>query len=111
MKGSVQPAQWFARIRAPSARRPMSEESELRAAVPTARQLRWRALSLGAANTFDYGIQPMAFAALAATLAWAVVGHYFAGSAPQIRILVGGVVLVAAYGAMHGAHRMWRSSR
>ena len=40
------------------------------------------------------------FAALAAVLAWGMVERYFAASAPLVRLIVGGLLLAAAYGSM-----------
>jgi hypothetical protein len=39
-------------------------------------------------------------AALAAALAWGVVGRYFAASGPLARLVAGGALLAAAYAAM-----------
>jgi O-antigen/teichoic acid export membrane protein len=50
------------------------------------------------------------FAALAAMLAWGMVGHYFAASGPFVRLIVGGLVLAAAYAWMAawlGMRRGW----
>jgi len=42
------------------------------------------------------------FSALAATLAWSMVSHYFATSGPLVRIAAGGAIMAAAYGfSMH----------
>lgn len=44
----------------------------------------------------------IAFAALSALAAWAAVGHYFAGSGPLLRLIVGVAVLTAVYAVLHG---------
>jgi O-antigen/teichoic acid export membrane protein len=62
----------------------------------------WRALGL-----------LLLFSALAAALAWALAGHYLAGASPLLRVLAGGVVVAAAYGAMaasSGIGREWRAA-
>lgn len=44
----------------------------------------------------------IAFSALAGLLAWAITGRFLAGAVPIIRMLVGGIVLALAYGALYG---------
>jgi O-antigen/teichoic acid export membrane protein len=71
----------------------------LRTGVPFRRLQDWRALGL-----------LMLFAALAAMLAWAVIGRYFAESGPFVRLVAGGALLAAAYAAMValvGIDRRW----
>jgi hypothetical protein len=51
--------------------------------------------------------------ALAAALAWGTVDRFLATSGPLVRAVVGGLVVAAAYGAMHGtsgAGRTWLSA-
>ena len=60
-----------------------------RTGIPVRRLHDWRTLG-----------QLMLFAALAAAFAWSVVGRYFAASGPLVRLIVGGVLLGVAYGAM-----------
>ena len=51
--------------------------------------------------------------ALAAALAWGTVDRFFATSGPLVRAAVGGLVVAAAYGAMHGTSgtgRTWLSA-
>ena len=57
----------------------------------------WRALG-----------QPMLFSALAAAFSWGLVYRYFAASEPQVSAAVGGVLLIAAYGAMQRLFPMRR---
>jgi O-antigen/teichoic acid export membrane protein len=50
------------------------------------------------------------FAALAAVLAWGMVDRYFAASGPLVRLIVGGLVLAAAYASVAawlGMRRGW----
>jgi len=71
----------------------------LRTGVPFPRLQDWRTLGL-----------LMLFAALAAVLAWAVVGRYFAESGPFVRLAAGGALLAAVYAAMvalSGMDRGW----
>jgi len=47
---------------------------------------------------------------LAAALAWGMVDRFFSANAPLVRAAAGGLILAAAYGAMHGfwgAGRIW----
>jgi len=71
----------------------------LRTGVPFRRLQDWRTLGL-----------VMLFAALAAVLAWAVVGRYFAESGPFVRLAAGGALLAAVYAAivaLSGMDRGW----
>lgn len=70
-----------------------------RTGIPFSRLQDWRSLGLALLS-----------AALAAALAWGITGRYFAASAPLVRLLAGGALLAAAYGAMHagsGRGRGW----
>jgi O-antigen/teichoic acid export membrane protein len=74
----------------------------LRTGIPVRRLQDWRALGL-----------LLVFAALAAALAWAVASRYFADSGPLARLIAGGAVLAAAYGALQlwsGMGRGWLAS-
>lgn len=62
-----------------------------RVALPLRQLQDWRSLAL-----------LIAFSAVAGVLAWAITAHYFAASAPILRLLLGGLVLAAAYGALYG---------
>jgi len=62
-----------------------------RLALPVRQLQDWRTLAL-----------LIAFSALAGLLAWTVTASYFAGSAPMLRLLIGGSVLAAVYGALYG---------
>jgi len=71
----------------------------LRTGIPFRRLQDWRVLGLTILS-----------AALAAALAWGIAGRYFAASGPLDRLIVGGALLAAAYGAMHvwcGMGRGW----
>lgn len=60
--------------------------------VPLGQLQDWRTLGL-----------LIAFSAFAGLLAWAVTANYFAGTTPIPRMLLGGAVLAATYGALYGA--------
>jgi O-antigen/teichoic acid export membrane protein len=66
--------------------------------APFRRLQDWRALG-----------QLILFSALAAAVAWGMVGRYFAAGGPLIRASVGVALLAAAYGTMHGLFGMGRS--
>jgi peptidoglycan biosynthesis protein MviN/MurJ (putative lipid II flippase) len=68
-----------------------------RTGIPLRRLQNWRALGL-----------LMLFAALAAALAWGLVGRYFAASGPLVRVIVGGALLAVAYVAMVAPFGMGR---
>lgn len=59
--------------------------------LPLRRLQEWRSLG-----------ERLLFAIVAAALAGSLVGHYFAASAPIVRLAVGGAVVAAAYAAMAG---------
>jgi len=57
----------------------------------------WRALGL-----------PLVCAALAATVGWAVAGHCCEASPGWVRMLVGGPVIFACYGALYAVTQLRR---
>ena len=70
--------------------------------VPLRRLQDWRGLG-----------QLVLYSTLSAALAWGTVDRFFAASGPFVRAVVGGLILAAAYGAMHGfrgAGRIWFSA-
>ncbi len=71
----------------------------LRTGIPVRRLQDWRSLGL-----------LMLFAALAAALAWSIVGRYFAANGPLSRLAVGGALVAVTYIAMatvSGMARNW----
>ena len=60
-----------------------------RTRIPVRRLHDWRTLGL-----------LILFAALSAAFAWSMVGRYFAASGLPVRLIVGGVLLAAAYAAL-----------
>jgi O-antigen/teichoic acid export membrane protein len=65
--------------------------------IPLGRLQDWRALGLS-----------LAFAALAAALAWAVTDRFFAAAGPLARVTAGGLVLAVAYASMVGKSQAGR---
>jgi O-antigen/teichoic acid export membrane protein len=73
-----------------------------RTGVPVRRLQEWRTLG-----------RLVLCSALSAALAWGTVERFFAASGPLVRATMGGLILAAAYGAMHGfwgVGRIWFSA-